>query len=59
MLALVNGRPEVLDLRAMLSHYISHREEVVTRRTRYSRGRPKKGLTFLRALRLPLPTLMK
>ena len=35
MLALVNGRPQVLSLREMLYHYIGHQKDVVTRRTRY------------------------
>ncbi len=34
-LAIVKQRPEVLDLRATLLHFIDHRREVVTRRTRY------------------------
>ena len=33
MLAIVDGRPQVLSLKAMLQHYISHRRNVVTRRT--------------------------
>ena len=35
MLALVNGEPKVLNLQDMLSYYLKHQEEVVTRRTRY------------------------
>ncbi|MBP7148067.1 MAG: DNA gyrase subunit A [Acidobacteria bacterium] len=34
-LAIVSGRPRVLDLKSMLSHYIRHRREVVVRRTQY------------------------
>lgn len=35
MLALVDGQPRVLSLKEMLSHYVLHQEDVVTRRTRY------------------------
>ncbi|MFI5260599.1 MAG: DNA gyrase subunit A [Candidatus Paceibacteria bacterium] len=35
MLALVNGVPEVLSLQGMLHHFVSHRQEVVKRRTEY------------------------
>ncbi len=33
MLALVNGKPEVLELRQMLNYYLEHRKEIITRRT--------------------------
>jgi len=35
MLALVDGRPQVLQLRDMLHHFIEHRNEVVVRRTKF------------------------
>jgi DNA gyrase subunit A len=35
MLAIVNGRPKVLNLKDALLHFIYHRREVVLRRTRY------------------------
>ena len=34
-LAIVKQRPELLDLKTMLLHFIDHRREVVVRRTRY------------------------
>ena len=34
-LALVNGRPQVLQLREILAEFIAHRKEVVLRRTRF------------------------
>lgn len=34
-LALVNGRPQVLNLKQMLHHYINHQVEVIVRRTRF------------------------
>ncbi|HZX28790.1 MAG TPA: DNA gyrase subunit A [Telluria sp.] len=33
MVALVNGQPKLLNLKSMLSEFLSHRREVVTRRT--------------------------
>lgn len=35
-LALVNGKPELLNLKQMIHYYIKHREEVVTRRTKFN-----------------------
>ena len=35
MLALVNGQPRVLSLKEMMQYYIEHRQEVITRRTRF------------------------
>jgi DNA gyrase subunit A len=34
-LAIVKGRPHVLNLKEMLEHFISHRREIIVRRTRY------------------------
>jgi len=35
MIALVNGEPKVLNIKQILTHYLDHQKEVVTRRTRY------------------------
>ncbi len=35
MVALVNGVPKLLNLKEILSHYLAHRKEVVTRRVRF------------------------
>jgi len=35
MVALVDGQPRVLSMREMIQHFIAHRREVVTRRSRY------------------------
>jgi len=34
-IALVNGRPELLNLKDMMKHFVAHRHEVVVRRTEY------------------------
>ena len=39
--ALVKGRPQLLNLKQMLEHFIQHRKEVVTRRTVYLLGRAR------------------
>lgn len=35
MLALVNNEPKILNLKDMLTHYLNHQKDVVTRRTQY------------------------
>ena len=35
MIALVNGEPKILNIYEILSYYLDHQKEVVTRRTRY------------------------
>ena len=35
MLAIVGGQPRVLGLKALLEHFLAHRRDVVTRRSRY------------------------
>lgn len=35
MLAIVNGEPKVLNLHQILTHYLNHQEEVLTRRTKF------------------------
>jgi DNA gyrase subunit A len=50
MLALVDGRPQVLGLKALLQHYIDYRRTVVTRRTRYELERAKERAHILEGL---------
>ncbi|MDD5617593.1 MAG: DNA gyrase subunit A, partial [Candidatus Omnitrophica bacterium] len=42
MLALVYGRPRVLNIKEVISHYIDHRKEVIRRRTRFELERAQK-----------------
>ena len=35
MLALVDGVPKILNIKDMLTYYLKHQEDVVTRRTKY------------------------
>ncbi len=57
MLALVNGEPKLLSLRDMLRHYLDHRMDVVTRRTRFDLGKSKARLHILEGLRTALDNI--
>jgi DNA gyrase subunit A len=50
MLAIVDGRPQVLGLKALLQHYVDHRRDVVTRRTRYELQRARDRAHILEGL---------
>ncbi|HWR21930.1 MAG TPA: DNA gyrase subunit A [Feifaniaceae bacterium] len=50
MIALVDGEPKVLTLRDMLSHYLAHQKQVVTRRTQYDLERAQERLHLLEGL---------
>ena len=54
MLAIVKGRPELLNLKEMLQHYIDHRHEVVLRRTRYDLDKAEARAHVLAGLRFAL-----
>src|SRR3546814_15896222 len=41
MLALRGGRPEVMDLKAIIAAFVDFREEVVTRRTAFRPGKAR------------------
>jgi DNA gyrase subunit A len=57
MLALVDGRPRVLDLKEMLGEFIKHRKEVVTRRTRYDLEKAQDRAHILEGLKIALKEL--
>jgi DNA gyrase subunit A len=50
MLALVNGEPRLLSLKAALRHYINHRRDVIERRTRFDLDRAQKRAHILEGL---------
>ena len=54
MLALVKGKPEVLNLRSVLLHYLDHQKEVVTRRTRFDLEKAQDRLHIVEGLRIAL-----
>src|SRR3984893_3528375 len=51
MLALVGRRPQVVNLKQMLTEFISFRREVVTRRTQYDLARAEERAHILAGLR--------
>jgi len=57
LLALVNGRPEVLDLRQMLVHYLDYQKEVIVRRTRFELVKAEARAHILEGLRIALSHL--
>ncbi len=60
MLALVDGlQPQVLSLKAFLAQYISHRKEVVTRRTKYDLTKTKERIHILEGLNKALNQINK
>jgi len=54
LLAIVNQRPRILSLKEMLQHYISHRREVVLRRTRYLLRKAQERAHILEGYRIAL-----
>ncbi|MEZ4238911.1 MAG: DNA gyrase subunit A [Myxococcota bacterium] len=54
LLAIVNNRPRILSLMELIQHYISHRREVVLRRTRYRLRKAKERAHILEGLRIAL-----
>jgi DNA gyrase subunit A len=57
MLALVNNRPEVLNLKQILHHFIEHRREVVVRRTTYELRKAEERAHILEGLKIALDHL--
>ncbi len=57
MLALDKGRPRVLNLKEMLSLYLEHRREVVTRRTQYELRVAQERAHILEGLKIALDHL--
>ncbi len=56
-LAIVNNRPQVLNLKQMLTHFIDHRREVITRRTAYELTRAEERAHILEGLKVALDNL--
>jgi len=57
MLALVDGEPRILTLKMALQHYLGHRQEVVTRRSRFELARAKARAHILEGLKMALANL--
>ena len=56
-LALVKGRPKLLNLKDMLYYYLEHRKEVITRRTRYDLAKAEERAHILLGLKIGLENI--
>ncbi len=56
-IALVHGRPMMLNLKDMIVHYVNHRHEVVIRRTKYELAEAEKRAHILEGLLIALDHL--
>ncbi|MBC7358279.1 MAG: DNA gyrase subunit A [Desulfacinum sp.] len=57
LLAVVDNRPQLLDLKGVLSHFLDFRREVVVRRTRYDLEQAEKRAHVLEGLKIALDHL--
>ena len=57
MLALVDNEPKVLSLRELLKHFVSHRKDVVTKRTQFELTKAKKRAHILEGLKVALDNI--
>ena len=57
LLAIVEGRPKLLNLRDALAVFLDHRREVVTRRTAYDLRKAEERLHILEGLKIALENL--
>ena len=57
MLALVNNEPKVMNLLEMLTYYLHHQEDVVTRRTRYDLNKAEERDHILQGLLIALDNI--
>jgi DNA gyrase subunit A len=56
-LAVVNNRPELMDLKQLLQHFVLHRKEVVIRRTRHELAKAEARAHILEGLKIALDHL--
>ena len=57
MLALVNNEPKVLNLLQMLTYYLDHQKDVVTRRTKYGLNKAEERAHILEGLLIALDNI--
>ncbi|MAO45827.1 MAG: DNA gyrase subunit A [Crocinitomicaceae bacterium] len=56
-IALVKGRPQLLNLRDMIQHFVDHRHEVIVRRTQYELGKAEERAHILEGLIIALDNI--
>lgn len=59
MLALVDGEPKVLNLKEMLTHYIAHQVDIITRRTQFDLKKAEARAHIVEGLRIALDNIDK
>jgi DNA gyrase subunit A len=57
MLAIVNGRPEILDLKQIIEHFINFRKEIIVRRTSFELRKAEAKAHVLEGLKVALEHL--
>jgi DNA gyrase subunit A len=57
MLAIVEGRPQILSLKKALTHYIAHRRDVVTRRSLFDLRAAKDRMHILEGLKIAVDNI--
>ncbi len=57
LLALVNGRPQVLNLKECLDHYLTYQKEIIVRRTKFELARAEARAHILEGLLVALNNL--
>ena len=56
-IALVNGRPQQLNLKQLIGHFVDHRHEVITRRTQFELEQAEKRAHILEGLLIAIDNL--
>ena len=56
-IALVNGRPEMCNLKDMIKHFVEHRHEVIVRRTKFEKMQAEKRAHVLEGLLIAIDNL--
>ena len=57
MLAIVDEEPKVLNLKEMLTHYLDHQKEIITRRTQFDLNKAEERAHILEGLKIALDNL--
>ena len=57
MLALVQGRPKVLNIKEMIQYFVKHRIEVIVRRTQYDLDEAERRAHILEGLRIAIDNI--
>jgi DNA gyrase subunit A len=57
LLALVDGQPQTLPLKAVLQHHVDHRRDIVRRRTEFDLGKARARAHILEGLKIALDNL--